>query len=80
MRPVIVIALQKSFDLLLEQWHLAWFVFAPSQAFLPQSAVKAFDVSLLILLVRPRDTVTVTKQAGAQSKLALKLWAAIILQ
>ena len=80
MRAMVVIALQEDFDPLLQVSHLSRFVFTPSKAFFSQSAIKAFDVRLLILLVGPRHAMTITKQARAQSELAFELRATVVLQ
>ena len=56
-----MIGFQKDFAALLQPGHLAWFVFASSEAFFFQGSVAAFDMRLFIFLVRSRDAVTVTK-------------------
>ncbi len=60
-----MIALKESFDTFLQERDLGWLVMAPAETFLPQSAVEALAMRLLVFLVRACDAVAVTKQPRA---------------
>ena len=80
MWAVIVIALQEGFDPLLQCRHLAWFIFAPAKTLFPQSAIKTFDVGLLIFLVGLCHAMTITKQAQLAKRTPFELRAAVVLK
>ena len=50
MRPMIV-AFQKLFDILPQNWQLLYPVLDPAQTLVSDRAIEALDVALLVLLV-----------------------------
>ncbi len=74
-----MIAQKKRFNLWQQSPHIFRFVFAPAQTLFSNGAVEAFYVSLLILLVRTSQAVPTAVVPDLESKLGLKLAAAISL-